>query len=190
MKATRATGRPSTAVHRWPLPEAAAGAALVAGFFAVMAKDPGLYRAILGMAYLGLLLFLAVHDIRTLRAPNRMVYPSLALMAAASMTLGMGDAREALLGGAASFGAMFIIALVGRGAMGYGDVKVATMCGIAVGLRGVLPMLLVTFLAGGVLAGVLLALRLRNRKDVVAFTPFMVGATAFCMFYMDLYLWG
>ncbi|MBM3926546.1 MAG: prepilin peptidase [SAR202 cluster bacterium] len=188
MKITRTTAW--SQIQRWPLPEAAAGTALLAGFFAATAKDPGIYRSVLGLVYLDLLLFLAVYDIRTLRAPNRIVYPSLCLAAAASMTLGMGDAGEALLGGVAAFLTMFAIALAGRGAMGFGDVKVAALCGMAVGLKGVLPMLLVTFMTGGILAAVLLALRIRGRKDVVAFTPFMVGATAFCMFYQELYLWG
>jgi leader peptidase (prepilin peptidase)/N-methyltransferase len=188
MKATKSITRPF--IQRWPIFEAAAAAILIAGVFVVSDKDPGILRACLGMAYIGLLLFLADQDMRTLRAPNRIVYPALALMAAASMTLEVGDAREALLGGAAAFSIMLVIALAGRGAMGYGDVKVAALCGMAVGLKGVLPMLLVTFIAGGVLAAVLLALRLRNRKDAVAFIPFLAGATVFCMFYMDLYLWG
>jgi hypothetical protein len=59
-----------------------------------------------------------------------------------------------------------------------------------VGLGGVVPMLAATFVAGGALAAVLLVLRVRRPKDVVAFTPFLVGATIFALAYYPLYLWG
>ena len=101
----------------------------------------------------------------------------------------LADIQPALAGGIAVFSIMLILALVGRGAMGFGDVKVGCFCGIAVGLRGVVPMLLITFLAGALLAVVLLLLHARKRKEVIAFTPFLAGATGFSMAYFHLYLW-
>lgn len=179
-------------VLTWRLPLGgilAAVSLLGAGLFLIMyLKEPGLYRGLLGLTYLALLALMAAYDIRTLRVPNRIVYPSLGFALAASLTLGRGDLIEALLGGAITFLALLVIAVIGRGAMGFADVKVGLLCGIAVGLHGVMPLFLVAFASGGLFAAVLLVMRMRTRKDVVAFTPFLVAATAFSMLYFHLYL--
>lgn len=104
------------------------------------------------MLYPALLVLIAVYDARTLRAPNRIVYPSLGFAFLASFTLGWEDAREALLGGVVAFVVLLVIALVGHGRMGFGDVKAGSLCGIVVGLHGVLPMLTIAFLAGAAVA--------------------------------------
>src|SRR5687768_503657 len=122
------------------------------------------------IAYLAPLAAIAAVDVRTMRAPNRYVYPLIALAVLASLTLHRADAAEALLGGALAFGLLFVVALLGRGAMGFGDVKYGVVCGIAVGLHGVIPMLGFAFVAGAAVALGALLLRLRDRKDVVAFT--------------------
>lgn len=159
-----------------------------AGLLVALIKEPSIHRGIIALVYLAALGFMAVHDAVTLRVPNRVVYTSLAFAVVASLTLGRSDAREALLGGLVVFGLMLVAAIAGRGAMGFADVKVGTLCGIAVGLGGVLPLFFITFVGAALTAAVLLAFRLRKRKDVVALTPFLVAATAFSMFYYHLYL--
>jgi prepilin signal peptidase PulO-like enzyme (type II secretory pathway) len=168
--------------------EVVLGAGLMACFYAVLLKQPGTYRGLVAFLYLALLLLMAVHDIRSLRVPNVIAYPALGLGVAASLTLGWSDAIEALLGGAAAFLLLLFIAIAGKGAMGFADVKVGALCGIVVGLGGVLQMLFVAFAGGAVLSAALLVLRLRKPKDVMAFTPFLVVATAFSISYFHLYL--
>lgn len=174
---------------RSPLPEAFVGLALAALILAASVQLPGMQRAILGLSYLALLLWMAIGDVRTLRVPNRLVCFTLGFGVAGSLILGRADAVEALLGGLAGFGVLFPVALAGRGAMGFGDVKVAGVCGIAVGLHGVLPLIVLAFASGGLVALGALAARLRKRGDVVAFTPFLVAATMVSMLSFDLYLW-
>ena len=131
--------------------------------------------------YLVPLAAIAWLDIRTLRAPNRYVYPLIAVAVVVSLTLYRAHAAEALLGGLLAFGILFVVALLGRGAMGFGDVKYGIVCGIAVGLHGVLPMLGFTFVVGALVAGIALGLRLRQRKDVVAFTPLLYLGVLFAL---------
>ena len=190
MKPIATTGMAPIASGRWPLPETLACAVLAASLFVVVLKDPGLQRGMLGLAYLALLLLMAVYDARTLRVPNRIVYPSLGFAVVGSLSLGWSHAAEPLLGGVAAFLLLLVVALAGRGAMGFADVKVGCLCGIAVGLNGLAPMLLITFFGGALLAVTLLVLRRRKRKDVIAFTPFLVGATAFSISFFNLYLWS
>lgn len=164
------------------------GFAAAAGVAAYKGPDP--VRAGLGLAYLGLLLVMAVQDMRTLRVPNRLVLPAMGFTLGTASLLGPGAAFQALGGWLLAGVILLVVAVVGRGAMGFGDVKVGAVCGAVVGLAGVVPMLAATFVVGGAFAGVLLALRFRKPKDVVAFTPFLVGATIFTLAYYRLYLWG
>jgi prepilin signal peptidase PulO-like enzyme (type II secretory pathway) len=164
------------------------GAGLVASFSAVLMREPGVHRGLLAFGYLALLFVMAVHDIRSLRVPNGVAYAGLAFGVAASLTLGRGDAVEALLGGTVAFLLLLLIAIAGKGAMGFGDVKVGALCGIVVGLGGVLQMLFVAFAGSALLSAALLALRVRKPKDVMDFTPFLVAATAFSISYLHLYL--
>lgn len=141
---------------------------------ALVLRDPGVMRSLYAGAGVAVLCGIALHDLRTYRAPNRVVYPALGLLLAGSLVLGAGPAASAALGAVAAFAVFLLIAVLGRGAMGFGDAKVAAIAGAVVGLAGVVPMLLATHLAGGLVAALALGLGLRGRKDVVAFTPFLL----------------
>lgn len=170
---------------------AAEAALLLATALAAVAlalKGAGLYRTLLAEAYVVVLAAIVLSDLRTLRVSNWLTLPPLLVAAAASFPLGDGAPAQALLGGLFAFVLLLVLALVGRGRMGYGDVKAGTFCGMVVGLTGVLPMLTLTFVAGGAVAAVVLALRLRGRKDVVAFTPFLAGATVVTLLCFPTYL--
>lgn len=173
---------------RQALPEIMAGGVVLASACLVLLKDPGWHRFVLGIAYLTVLAVVAVQDFRTRRALNKLVAPALALAIPASLSLGVSAGMEALLGGAIAFAALLVLAAVGRGALGIGDVKLGALCGVVVGAHGVVPMLAVAFIGGGAVAVVLLALRVANRKDSVAFTPFLGAATAVSLGFFPLYL--
>ena len=138
--------------------------------------------------YLVPLAGIAVLDSRTHRAPNRFVYPMIGLAVISSLTLYRDHAAEALLGGVVAFALLLVIAAVGRGRMGMGDVKYGIVCGIAVGVRGALPMLAFAFVAGAVVAVSVIALHLRRRNDSIAFTPFMFAGVLFALQWTRPYL--
>jgi prepilin signal peptidase PulO-like enzyme (type II secretory pathway) len=168
--------------------EVAVAVGLITSLCAVLLRAPEVGRGLLAIGYLALLFLMALYDIRSLRVPNLIVYPALVFGLAASLTLGWSGATEALLGGAAAFLIILAVVVIGRGAMGFADVKVGCLCGIAVGLSGVLPMLAIAFVSAAFTAGLLLVLRIRKPKDAVAFTPFLVAATAFSVSCYPLYL--
>ena len=140
------------------------------------------------LAYLAALAAIAVVDLRTLRAPNVLVLPALALVLLGAIVLAGPAPREAALGAAVAFAILLLVAVVGRGAMGMGDVKYGAVCGGVVGAGAVLPMLAFTFAGGGVVALAVLALRLRGRKDVVAFTPFLFVGVVFTLLWANPYI--
>lgn len=150
---------------------------LLAGWAVAVAiglRGPGWYEQAALMALLGTLGWIASFDSHALRAPNRVVYPLAAAASVAPLALGMDAGMEALTGGLLAFGLLLVAVLASRGAMGYGDAKVAYVCGAILGASNVLLFVLATFAVGSAFAGAMLALRIRGRKDVVAFTPFML----------------
>ena len=145
-------------------------------------------ETLLLLAYLGVLGAIAVIDVRTLRAPNALVLPALVLVLAGAVVLAGPAPREAALGAGLAFGLLLLVATVGRGAMGMGDVKYGAVCGGVVGAGAVLPMLAFTFVSGAVVAVAVLGFRLRGRKDVVAFTPFLFAGVVFALLWANPYL--
>lgn len=175
--------------RRWLLPGGLAllcvGASALAGF----GKAPDSYRLLLGLGYLAVLAGIAGYDLETRRAPNRIVYPALGGALLASLPLGAESTIEAIVGGGGAFAALLVIALLGRGAMGLGDVKVGALCGVVVGLHVVPVLLVLTFGLGLSVSGPLVLFRVVRRKDTIAFTPFLGAGTALTLCFGHTYLW-
>jgi prepilin peptidase CpaA len=90
-------------------------------------------------------------DLRQGRIPNRLTYGSLALgFVLRAILVGWRGALDGLIAGLVCGGVFFLLFLV-RG-MGAGDVKLMTAIGMWAGLRHVVAIMLVTAIAGGVLA--------------------------------------
>jgi len=149
-------------------------AVTVALFAVAAARYPTPEEAAVVSAYATVFVACAATDLMAFRVPNVITYPAAggALLAAALMP--HGDIREALIGGAIGGGLMLIIALVSRGGLGLGDVKLAGFAGLALGGSLILPALLITSLAGGVVAAYL-AVRVRRRSYPMPYAPFISG---------------
>ncbi len=118
---------------------------------------------------------------------NKIVYPAMIVALLVSIflpsssmvgfALSWPPRVSGIIGGAAGFGLLLIPALVYRGGIGWGDVKLAGLIGLVTGFPLVFVALLVGVLIGGVVAGVMLLLKRKKRKDTIAFGSFLsVGA--------------
>ena len=117
----------------YPLTELATAALFVAA--ALWFDD--LWVAVVMAPFLGLMLALAVIDIRHKIIPNRLIYPSLLLFAAylvvAAVAGGGPDVLDGVIGFLAYGGAILIVALISPRGMGMGDVKLAALIGMVIG---------------------------------------------------------
>jgi len=150
------------------------------------------------VSFLGILLALSVIDIRTKTLPNKIVYPSLLVVApylvVARLSGGGVDLADAAIGFAAYGGGLLLVALISPRGMGMGDVKLAALIGLtlgALGLRYVAVAAGLGILLGGV--GAIVALLLgRDRKQALPFGPFLATGAALAAFVApqvaDLYL--
>ena len=91
---------------------------------------------------------------------------------------------SAALGGAIGFAIFLLIALVSRGGMGWGDVKLAALIGLATGFPLVFAAIIMGAILGGIVAVALLIARRKKRRDPIPFGPFLAVAA------MVTLLWG
>ncbi len=128
------------------------------------------------------MVLLGITDIDTKLIPNRILGPAtvvfaVLLVAGWALDAGSGSVLRAGLGALAYFAAMYALALVARGGLGFGDVKLAFLIGMATGFFGWGPVILagvLGFVIGGLTSIVLLATRRLSRKDAIPFGPFMI----------------
>ena len=138
------------------------------------------------------LLAITVIDFDHFIIPNRVIYPTLfitapLLVAAAALGGDWRDAEHAVIGGAAGFGALFVVHVISPRGMGFGDVRLAGVIGMMLGWLGlgfVVLALFLAFLLASVVGIALMVTRIRGRKDAVPFGPFMAAGAVVAA------LWG
>ena len=84
-----------------------------------------------------------------------------------------GNMWDAVQGAMASVAIMLVIYWASRGGMGFGDVKLAFVLGVWLGLEQSLLCLLLAFILGGVVGVLLLLTGLKTRKDAIPFGPYL-----------------
>jgi prepilin signal peptidase PulO-like enzyme (type II secretory pathway) len=127
---------------------------------------------------------LLVIDLEQGVLPNKIVYPGIiiALIAAVFAEPGI---KSASIGGATGFALLLIPALIFRGGMGWGDVKLAALIGLVTGFPNVLIAIYLALVSGGLVAVLLLVSGRKQRKDPIAFGPFLVLAAMVTLFWGD-----
>ena len=122
---------------------------------------------------------------------NKVVYPSLvvalvlALMPQPWLTRWVVTGiANAALGGAIGFVIFLLIAIISRGGMGWGDVKLAALIGLATGFPLVIVAIIMAAILGGIVAVALVIGRRKKRRETVPFGPFLALAA------MVTLLWG
>ena len=155
------------------------------------------------IVYSCILFALLLIDLERKILPNKIVYPGLLL---ALIVSGLGSifgfqptvmahlgfklwVVDSLIGAVTGFGFLFIIALIFRGGMGWGDVKFAGMIGMMVGFPLIIVALFMAIVLGGLIAGILLITKIKKRKEMIPFGPFLSVAAVLTMLYGEYILY-
>lgn len=168
------------AIHwRYPLVELLTGAAFVAlsGFF-------GINVLLLKYLFLAcLLLVISFIDLEHYLIPDRLILVMLA--GGVLVNLFTRDlAIPSILGGMlVPAAALAVLAVVSRGGMGGGDIKLAGAAGVFLGWPGNAVALFLACLLAGLAGGLLLVLKRKKRKDPVPFAPFFTAGVFLQIFW-------
>lgn len=156
----------------WRVPLLEVATALAFGLaWLAWADDPALL--VVACFYAVFLLTVLVIDLEHRRVLNVMLLPAAVVALFFSALPGTPDPLNALLGGAVGFGLFLGLALIGRGALGAGDVKLAGVIGLMTGYPSVITALVVGILLGGGAALLLLLSRRASRKSYMAYAPYL-----------------
>lgn len=146
----------------------------------------------IALFYICLFIVILVIDLEHRLILNKIVFPAIvvALLISTFFTIfstqseivpEIGDAAS---GGGIGLVLFLLVAIISRGGMGWGDVKLAALIGLVTGLPLVFVALLMGIILGGVVAVLLLAFKIKRRKEAIPFAPFLSLATIATL------LWG
>jgi prepilin signal peptidase PulO-like enzyme (type II secretory pathway) len=123
--------------------------------------------------YISALIICTGTDVLAYRVPNVITYPAILGAILIGSLAPDADRADVWLGGIITGGVFLAMSIVTRGGMGLGDVKLAFFTGFALGLTFAIPALLITAIAGGIIAVLLMVTRVRGRKDPIPYAPFI-----------------
>ncbi len=139
-------------------------------------------------SYCCLFIVIMVIDLEQGLIPNRIVYPAMIAAVIVSVFLpGLAvvpGIKYAAIGGGIGFGLALLVAVLSRGGMGFGDVKMAALMGLVIGYPMIFFTLILSAIIGGVVALVLLITKKKKRREGIPFGPILSIATIVTL------LWG
>jgi leader peptidase (prepilin peptidase)/N-methyltransferase len=159
------------------------------------------------ICYCCLFIILIITDMEQGILPDKVVYPGMVLAVAfagfgslfgfepsfiteASLRIFKPWILNAVLGGASGFILLLVVVVISRGGMGGGDIKLAGLVGLATGFPLIFVAIFLAIVSGGVVAMILLLLKVRSRKQSIPFGPFLaLAAVATLLWGKDLLSW-
>ncbi len=161
---------------RYPLVEATSAALLTALW---LREGPTIHFVAAALFVLMLVPIFFV-DLEHRIVPNAISYPGTLL--GLLLAVPQGRVLDALLTAAGAGAFFLLIALISRGGMGGGDIKLAAMMGAFLGWPAIAFALLVAFTTGAVAGVYLIAYGRRSRKDPIPFGPSLAAGAIIAWF--------
>ena len=141
---------------------------------------------LLGAFYVCVFLLVLITDLEHRLILNIVILPAIVVALLGSFLPSAPTPLSAVIGGAFGFLFFWLIAWIGRGAMGAGDVKLATFIGLVVGFPNIITALLFGILTGGVVAFILIIFRIKTLKSYIPYGPFLVFGGVLVAFFGPL----
>ncbi|WP_297713622.1 A24 family peptidase [Clostridium sp.] len=80
------------------------------------------------------------------------------------------------------FGVIYLIVILTHG-MGEGDIDIALICGLFLGIEGIIVTLFISIILGGIIAGLILIFKIKDKKAEIAFGPYLaIGGVITCIY--------
>ncbi|MBB4825851.1 leader peptidase (prepilin peptidase)/N-methyltransferase [Sporosarcina luteola] len=164
----------------YPLMEFVTGVLFAYSFFR-FGWSPELIVALL---LVSLLVMITVSDIAYMIIPDKVVLPFAVLFLVLRFFIPLEPWWDSLLGGVVGFGVLYLIAVLSKGGMGGGDIKLFLVIGFAVGTVDTLLTLFLASFIGSIVGIVILKKTGKGRKTPVPFGPSIAIAA------LIAYFWG
>lgn len=175
----------------YPIVELVTGLSFVLSYLIIRPVTPGNWIDFLFWLYiLASLIFLAVYDLRWMILPDKVLLPAIVvalvwrLVDLAWLNQSSADLINYLLAALASGAGFYGLAAVSGGKwMGGGDIKLVLLMGLVLGPSKMVLALLLAFNVAALVGVALIALKLKSRRDMIPFGPFLAGVTIVAYLY-------
>jgi prepilin signal peptidase PulO-like enzyme (type II secretory pathway) len=172
--------------HLYPL-----GEGMTAIIFFVVYKEIGLTSELIPAILLSTLLILSVlTDIREKLILDVITLPSIVVLVIVRFFIGEEPFLTYLIGGGVGFGLLLLLAVVSKGGMGGGDIKLYAAIGVVLGPALTVMSLVLASFVGAVVGILLISLKIVKRKEPIAFGPsIMIGTLVAYLYGEDIWTW-
>lgn len=142
------------------------------------------------LLFMSLLLIIVVSDLAYMLIPNKILLFFLPLLIIARIFSPLDPWWDSLLGAVIGFGILLLIAVISKGGMGGGDIKLFFLIGLVLGTVYTLLTLFLASLIGMVVGIIVLKVRGQGRKTPIPFGPSIALGAVIAYFYgADLIDW-
>ena len=129
------------------------------------------------------LIIIFIYDLKHYLIPDKILFPAIIISLFYQFFFSEHFLNHFFAGLVAS-GFFFVIFFISGGKwMGFGDVKLAILMGLFLGLRPVLTALFIAFFIGAIISVVLMVLHKKGLKSEVPFGPFLIAGTFIALFF-------
>ena len=149
--------------------------------YAMLGFTPELIVAIL---FISMLVIITVSDIAYMLIPNKVLLPFVIVLFGLRIFVQLTPWWDSLLGAVVGFGILYLIAVVSKGGMGGGDIKLFFVLGLVLGTVNTLLTLFLAALIGSIVGIIFLKRTKQGRKTPVPFGPSIAVAAVIS------YFWG
>lgn len=138
---------------------------------------------VVSLLFISMLVIITVSDIAYMLIPNKVLLFFLPLLVVGRILVPLTPWWDSLLGAAVGFCLLYLAALLSRGGMGGGDIKLFFVLGIVLGTLKTLLTLAFASAIGLVIGIVVLRITKKGRKTPVPFGPSIALAALISYFY-------
>lgn len=147
------------------------------------------------------LLILTVSDLKYMLLPNKIIYPAMLLFTGIRLFVHplplWHYAVAFFVGGGILLGVSMVAVMLGKPAMGFGDIRLMALVGLVIGIKLVLLCVFVSALLGSVIGLALIASGKLDRRSPIPYGPFIAVGSLVCLcfgdrlmnWYVDLIIW-
>lgn len=139
----------------------------------------------IALSLISLFIIIIVSDLAYMIIPDKVLLVFAAIFLVERLWVPLTPWWDSLLGGAIGFGLLLVIALVSKGGMGGGDIKLFALLGFVVGVKLVLLSFFLSTLLGAVIGIIGMAFKLVKKGKPIPFGPFIAAGTMLAYYFGD-----
>ena len=137
------------------------------------------------LLFVSLLVIINVSDIAYMLIPNKILLFFLPFLIVSRIVSPLEPWWDSLLGAVIGFSVLLLIAVVSKGGMGGGDIKLFLLIGLVLGTIHTLLTLFLASVVGLIVGGIVLKVRGQGRKTPLPFGPSIAVGALLAYFYGD-----